>query len=455
MHGESTRGSQTGSKNNAMTKTPKILFFLGAPDNETKIQNALLELDYEIKKFTSFEDFMKALLSAPPWGVLLWDTLKEADLEAAIEVLRHHFRARECITVLINAEGGKSRHSKGGIHMASGAEQSTEQILQVLKECEAVGINPGNEIPRILIVDDDENIVLLGAHIVSSMGMIPLVAFDGNQAVDKARRFLPDLVLLDLNMPTKDGFEVIRQLKADSSTNLLPIIVFSARKRDEDKVKALGMGADDYVTKPFSITELSARIDRLLARTRAGVSASATTGLPGSISVEQILVQGLRKNEPLAVLYVDADNFKAFNDRYGFTRGDSVIRQIADVVVDSVREKGNPNDFVGHIGGDDFVVVTAPKQSEYVAREIIEKFERIIPFYYDAKDRSKKYIEVEDRKGKETVFPLMSLSIAIVTNETRQFHHPGEVADVAAQLKAYAKSQPGSFWVKDQRTNVL
>jgi len=433
---------------------PKRLFFLGAPEeaNEKKL-NALLDSDYVAERFSAFEDFMKALLTSPPWGVLLWDTLNEADMEAAIEVLRHHFMARECMTVFVKTKEGQINAPKSGVHEAVDAEDGGKKILEVLRECEKAGMEPGSEIPRILIVDDDENIVLLGSHIVSSMGMIPLVAFDGTQAVDKARRFVPDLVLLDLNMPEKDGFEVIRQLKADSATSLLPIIVFSARKKDEDKVKALGMGADDYVTKPFSITELSARIDRLLARTRAGVSASSTTGLPGSISVEQILLQGLRKNEPLAVLYIDADNFKAFNDRYGFTRGDSVIRQLADVIVDAAREKGRPNDFVGHIGGDDFVVVTSPLEAERVARTIIEKFERIIPFYYDAEDRLKKYIEVEDRKGTETIFPLMSLSIAIVTNETRQFHHPGEVADVAAQLKAYAKSRPGSFWVKDQRTN--
>jgi PleD family two-component response regulator len=285
------------------------------------------------------------------------------------------------------------------------------------------------------------------------MGMIPLVAFDGAEAVDKASHFRPDLVLLDINMPGMDGFAVIEALKAEAVTSLIPIIVFSARRRDEDKVKALELGADDYVTKPFSITELSARIDRLLKRTRMGVSASSTTGLPGSLSVEQVLVARIRSAAPLAVLYLDVDHFKTFNDRYGFARGDSVIRQTADIILTAVQEIGNADDFVGHIGGDDFVVVSTPTTAEAVADAIVARFDALMPYYYDREDRERGHIITEDRKGRRTSFPLMSLSIAIVTNETRVFHHAGEIADVAAQLKHYAKTQPGSLWVKDQRAN--
>jgi diguanylate cyclase (GGDEF)-like protein len=281
--------------------------------------------------------------------------------------------------------------------------------------------------------------------------MIPLVAFDGRQALEKVRKLQPDLILLDINMPAMDGFEVIEALKADASTNLTPIIVFSARKREEDKVKALKLGADDYVTKPFSITELSARIERLLKRTRTGVSASSTTGLPGSVSVEQVLGDRVRGRTPLGVLYLDLDHFKAFNDHYGFARGDGVIRQTADIILEAVRELGNPDDFVGHIGGDDFIVISTPEVAVPIAETAIERFDRIVPYYYDRCDRDRGGIDIEDRKGVRSRFPFMSLSVAIVTNEGREFHHAAQVADVAAQLKKYAKSRPGSLWVKDQR----
>jgi diguanylate cyclase (GGDEF)-like protein len=281
--------------------------------------------------------------------------------------------------------------------------------------------------------------------------MIPLVAFDGVQAIEKARKSKPDLILLDINMPVMDGFEVIQGLKADASTNLTPIIVFSARKREEDKVRALKLGADDYVTKPFSITELSARIERLLKRTRTGVSASSTTGLPGSVSVEQVLGDRVRSRVPLGVLYLDLDHFKAFNDFYGFTRGDSVIRQTADIILDVVRGQGNADDFVGHIGGDDFIVISSPDATVPIAEAVIEQFDRLVPLYYDRADRARGAIEIEDRRGRLTRFPFMSVSIAIVTNEGREFHHAAQVADVAAQLKKYAKTRSGSLWVKDQR----
>jgi len=431
----------------------RTLYLLGERGDTQPLVDPLREAAYEIREFRALDAFMEALLAAPPWGVVLWGSLGGAVLGMAFEVLRHHVSARECAVFLVRGDSTAYEPPPGSVHATLESPLAAPALLKALEECSAAGVQPGSGIPRILVVDDDQNIVLLGSHVVSSMGMIPLVAFDGAEAVDKASHFRPDLVLLDINMPGMDGFAVIEALKAEAVTSLIPIIVFSARRRDEDKVKALELGADDYVTKPFSITELSARIDRLLKRTRMGVSASSTTGLPGSLSVEQILIERVRKALPLAVLYLDVDHFKTFNDRYGFARGDSVIRQTADIILTVVQEVGNPDDFVGHIGGDDFVVVSTPALAEKIAEAIVNRFDGLIPYYYDREDRERGCIVTEDRKGRRTTFPLMGLSIAVVTNETRVFHHAGEIADVAAQLKRYAKSQPGSLWVKDQRTN--
>jgi CheY-like chemotaxis protein len=431
----------------------KSVFLLGPSGETRRVLDALTSVGYAARNFEQLGPFMEALLGPPPWAVVVWDTLPEPASEVSLEVLRHHFRAWDCAVVLVKGKAECAHSWETSLHSVLEAPADPERVVEVLGECAASGVEPGGAIPRILVVDDDQNIVLLGTHLVSSMGMIPLVAFDGPEAVEKAQRFRPDLILLDINMPVMDGFQVIEALKADTTTNLIPIIVFSARKSDEDKVRALKLGADDYVTKPFSILELSARIDRLLNRTRTGVSASSTTGLPGSVSVEQTLVDRIHRNAPLAVLYLDADYFKAFNDRYGFARGDSVIRQTADIVLEAVRDLGNPDDFVGHIGGDDFIVATSPDRSVPIADAIIEKFDRLIPYYYDPADRERGGIDTEDRKGHRRAFPLMSLSIALVTNEARKFRHAGEIADVAAQLKRYAKSRPGSLWVKDQRGN--
>ncbi len=430
-----------------------VLYLVGPPDRTTALAAELGEVREGILVFGDPEEFLEAILVSPPWAVVVWDCLPREALDTAFEVLRHHFRARDCAVFVVTCGAAPAVPSAWGGHAVLPEPVDVGCLRRALEECSEAGVEPGSGIPRVLVVDDDPSIVLLGSHVVSSIGMIPVVAFDGPEAVEKAERFHPDLVLLDINMPSMDGFAVIEALKADPVTSLIPIIVFSARKCDEDKVRALQMGADDYVTKPFSITELGARIDRLLQRTRTGVNASSTTGLPGSLSVEQTLVERIRQRVPLAVLYLDLDHFKSFNDRYGFTRGDSVIRQTADIILEAVQDAGNSDDFVGHIGGDDFVVVTTPSRAVAVAEAVIDHFDRVIPYYYDAEERRRGHIVAEDRKGRHATFPLMTLSVAIVTNETREFGHPGEVADIAAQLKKYVKSRPGSLWVKDKRGN--
>lgn len=429
---------------------PGRFVLLGPPEPAQALARGLRGLGLGVEVHEDLESFTGSLLRARPAAVVLWYDLEPEVRGLAAQFVGHHYMCGECPAFMVMPAAGEVP-PPGWIPVD--APPDPVQIRDAAAQAREQGRTGPRTIPRILVVDDDQSVVLLGSHIVTSLGMIPMVAFDGREAVEKVGRFQPDLVLLDINMPGMDGFQVIETLKADPRTALTPIIVFSARTEDTDKVRALRLGADDYVTKPFSIPELSARIDRLLRRTQAGLSASSTTGLPGSVTIEQVIAERLAQGRPLAVLYADADHFKAFNDRYGFARGDGVIRQIADLLLEAVRDLGGPDDFVGHVGGDDFVVVTHPDRAEAVAQRIVERFDRVIPLYYDPEDRARGRIETKDRRGRVTRFPLMTLSVAVVTNEARPFAHVGEIADVAAQLKGYAKSKPGSLWVKDQRTN--
>ncbi len=429
---------------------PNVVLIYGPPAEAERLRGELAAEGLEARVLSDLRVFASAVLGATPRAIVIWEAPGLEGVDVALELARHRFPWVECPLFLIRPSGDDSPSPPRWALLRR--VPTGRALAEMIRNASEGGGRGAGNIPRILVVDDDQNMVLLGSQLVSSLGMIPLVAFSGQEALDKVRRFRPDLVLLDINMPGMDGFEVIQALKADPQTNLTPIIVFSARSAETDKVRALKMGADDYVTKPFSVPELSARIDRLLRRTAAEISASSTTGLPGSVSLEQVLLERIRTGAPLAVLYADADHFKAFNDRYGFTRGDSVIRQIADIVLTSVRDLGNAEDFVAHIGGDDFVVITTPERAVPIARRIVERFDRVIPYYYDPEDREANGIATTDRRGRVTRFPIMTLSVAIVTNEFRRFHHPGEVADVAAQLKRFAKSKPGSVWVKDQRS---
>ena len=179
--------------------------------------------------------------------------------------------------------------------------------------------------------------------------------------------------------------------------------------------------------------------------------ASPLTRLPGGIAIEQDIQRRLDRNEPIAVCVMDIDNFKSVNDRYGYSHGNEVIIETARIVEHAAKTHGTPSDFVGHIGGDDFVAVTSPERMFLVCDEIIAQFDRKAPQYYSDLDRQNGYISGKSRQGVEMKFPLMTISIAVVTNLQRKFNSPLEISAVAIELKEYAKTFPRSLYVVDKR----
>jgi diguanylate cyclase (GGDEF)-like protein len=181
------------------------------------------------------------------------------------------------------------------------------------------------------------------------------------------------------------------------------------------------------------------------------LDASPLTRLPGGIAIENVLKKRLESGQPLAFCVLDIDNFKAFNDRYGYAHGSEVIKETARIIEGGVRLKGTSEDFIGHVGGDDFVVITTPARMRAVSTEIIDQFDRRIPEFYAPEDRARGYILGRTRQGVEMEFPIMSISVAIVTNEGRTLTNPLEASEIAAELKDYAKTLPGSVFVVDKR----
>jgi GGDEF domain-containing protein/CHASE3 domain sensor protein len=181
------------------------------------------------------------------------------------------------------------------------------------------------------------------------------------------------------------------------------------------------------------------------------LDASPLTRLPGGIAIEREVQRRIDQNEPIAFCVMDLDNFKAFNDRYGYAHGNVVIKEAARIIEQASRTHGSPGDFIGHVGGDDFVVVTRPERMHELCTEIIGQFDGRIPQLYDAGDREKGYIFGKTRQGVEMKFPLMTISIAIVTNTQRRFTTPLEASEVAAELKDYAKTFNKSLYVVDKR----
>lgn len=195
--------------------------------------------------------------------------------------------------------------------------------------------------------------------------------------------------------------------------------------------------------------EMAKRLKRL---EEMYLDASPLTRLPGGIAIENILNKRLGGGVPSAFCLFDLDNFKAFSDRYGYARGSEVIKATAKLIEGTVKKYGGgEEDFVGHIGGDDFVLITSPERYADICNGVIEEFDRMIPAHYDSEDRARGYIAGKTRQGEELDFPLMTVSIAVVTNKDHKFSNSVEIGEVAAELKEYAKSQPGSLFVVDKR----
>jgi len=233
--------------------------------------------------------------------------------------------------------------------------------------------------------------------------------------------------------------------------HLLPVIILTSQLSMKDKLKALKLGADDYITKPFNPYELAARVEGIINRHRETRAVNPLTGLPGNVSIEKEITKRIKSGDKFGVLWIDLDNFKSYNDNYGFEKGDVLIKATANFIMEAVRKSGTSADMIGHLGGDDFIVVTVPECSENICRDMIQIFDERIPGYYSSEDSTRGYITSKDRQGNVQMFPLMSVSTGIVTNELRNFTHYAELATIAAEAKAVAKEIPKSSYFRDKR----
>ncbi|MHB8139988.1 MAG: GGDEF domain-containing response regulator [Vulcanimicrobiaceae bacterium] len=303
------------------------------------------------------------------------------------------------------------------------------------------------------MIDDDRSLRRIIAMNLEIGGFDVDMAAGGEEALHILDERTPDAVLLDLMMPFMDGYEVAKRIRSHPNPVIanVPIIMVTAKGETEDKLLGFEAGADDYMTKPFGAEELLARIRSKIQRVEQDSSLSPLTRLPGNLTIERELRRRIEDRVPFAMHYLDLDNFKAFNDVYGFGHGDEAIRLLARICVDAVRDRNESADFVGHIGGDDFVLVTSVDSAEEVAGKITTTFDLEIRALYKPQDLHRGYIETRDRRGSLNRFPIMSLSIAIITTDGHRYSNYAEIAEAAAELKRYAKAINGSVFIKDKR----
>lgn len=323
-------------------------------------------------------------------------------------------------------------------------------------------MSPSKNKARILIVDDvSENIRLLMEILKEKYATIP--ATSGTDGLNKARRTpQPDLILLDIRMPDMDGYEVCRQLKKDTDTRDIPIIFITAVSETHDDAKAFSLGAADYIAKPFNPAIVKARVKNQIQLQSAiaelkelykrALDSNPITGLPGNNSIREALEQALTAKENKFVIYADLDNFKAYNDKYGFARGDEIIHFTADLLKESLALGGHPKEtFLGHVGGDDFVLLIPQGGTDEVVNFIIKNFDQRIVNFYSAEDAAAKSITATDRMGEQCTFPLMGISLGAVNLPWSNYSHYLEVNDACSQVKKKAKEISGSSFFLDRR----
>lgn len=243
--------------------------------------------------------------------------------------------------------------------------------------------------------------------------------------------------------------DFILTIREDPIFSHLPIIVFLDEKEFIKNWRDLPV--DDFITKPLQREEFIMRLYLSIERSRRVVEINPLTMLPGNTPIIKEVQARLDRNEEFALAYADLDNFKPFNDKYGFSRGDEVIKMAGRLITNTVKLHDPHNCFVGHIGGDDFVYITSLDKIELVSKDIVENFDEIIPSFYDAEDRERGYIISHSRDGNVRHFPFLSISIGITLNRG-WFKHYGEISSAATEVKAYAKKMQGSTYFIDRRS---
>ncbi len=266
---------------------------------------------------------------------------------------------------------------------------------------------------KILVIEDDNLFREVLSELLSLEGYGVIQAADGEEGWEKLKE-IPDVVLLDRVMPKMDGIELLKKIREDPYYSAIPVVVLTGMSEEESQLEGLALGADDYLVKTLNTEILLAKIKILIKHKDIRLNINPLTGLPGNILIQQEIETRVLKDTPFILFYIDVNNFKAYNDYYGFAKGDKIIKHTAEILTEVIKNFGEKDNFVGHIGGDDFVINSSSKDYKNIAEKIIEKYDSTIKSFYDEKDIEKGFIKVTDRDGELKEFPIMGISIVAI-----------------------------------------
>lgn len=312
------------------------------------------------------------------------------------------------------------------------------------------------DIKKILIISSDKKIREVLNFCFDGWGYEVYLEDNIFNDIAYIKKISPHVIVVDIHSVHKPQLEICHLLKDDFTTNFIPIITLINKRQLRSQLLNLKYGVDDYLIKPPDPLDLRVRVEMAIKRSQFNFYASSLTGLPGGRVIEEVLKERIKKNQPFSFGYIDIDNFKYFNDVYGYLNGDKVIIQTAYMLYSTIKKFGDKDDFIGHIGGDDFIFITTPEKFKGICKNFIRMFDRIIPFHYPPKDRLNGYIIARDRTHTMKKISLMSVSIAVVSkNNSSESLNMIEINEKVAEIKRYLKSMPGSKFMAERRNSSI
>jgi PleD family two-component response regulator len=288
--------------------------------------------------------------------------------------------------------------------------------------------------PRLLVVEDDIDIGNMLKIYFSGMQFDVDVAVRGSDALEKTKQVLPHLIVLDIMLPDIDGYEVCRTLRTSMRTSHIPVIFLTQKDERSDKLQGLELGADDYITKPFDIEELKLRVQGAIRRSERESLTDPRSGLPAGRLIEDQLRRIIRERG-WALLDARVNNFEPFKDVYGFVAGDDVLRFTAMLIGEVVDELGTTSDFIGHAGGDNFIVITKEAKADAIKARLKERFDNEVQTHYNFMDRQQGFVNAPSSDGTTVKVSFMTMSVGIVSPSMQSFSDIREITELAAEAR--------------------
>jgi PleD family two-component response regulator len=287
---------------------------------------------------------------------------------------------------------------------------------------------------RLLVVEDDNDISNMLKIYFTGLGYDVDVAPRGSEALEKTRTVLPHLIVLDIMLPDIDGYEVCRRLRQSTRSSHIPVIFLTQKDERSDKLQGLELGADDYITKPFDIEELKLRVQGAIRRSEREALTDPRSGLPAGRLIEEQLRLTIRQ-KGWAYMDIRINHFDQFKDVYGFVAADDVLRFAAMLMSEVVDESGSSSDFLGHAGGDNFIVISGDENADKIRERLKVRFAEEVQSHYNFMDRQQGFIMAANAENQMEKTPLMTFSIGIVTPKQQTFADIREITELAADVR--------------------